>query len=1409
MKKKMNKLLSVVLAVLLVAGLFPAAVITASADEFDDAETIAVDSFTQVAVSSSTPATLKFVPAVSDNYRFYTENGKSNASLGLYNDAKVLIAQDSYSLNQTDAELKNIHLYAGSTYYIRIQVNGYSSTLIGVYTELQHEFEYGPEDITLAPTCTVPGKANGVCKHCNAQGVAVIDCIPHVDSDADGLCDSCEKHLSYTITEGETLSFDLISGDTMSVYFKAPATAVYYIVDNYGYYSRMLYDSDGNTVDTVDYDEYSLTGGETYRFEYIAYSYGDDYEINATIRHRHTDAGDGTCSICEAPLSAEIEDDVVTEFTSPARDSVYFTFTPDETGLYWIALVSENYNTNYNNFRGPDGSSLTYKGPFMLLNKGLKYTLNTYNYSDTDETASILISHRHIPSEDNPDKCARCSKEFTVPVAEGEEVEGTLNALSYTEIVFECNRTGSYIINFSGDYANNYPPMTADDEYAPSYGQGYNFTAGNTYYIPVLNPNSSDGTFNCTVKHRHNTDGENGVCSICGANLFIVVTEDEAAEFTVEPYEDAILVFKPQGDGYYRAVYNSSGGYCNSVEVITSAGEHVAGDVYNADFEKDETYYIRLRNSSSTPCEMNYLLTHVHYSDDDDNKCDRCGTEYIFDITEEGTYSYNLLAGSNYFVRFTPAVSANYSYNYNYSGGSVSIDGFYNEYDNYYGSSAKIDAGKTFTIRLWSYSPGSTEVTLTIKHNHADADEDGKCDICGKDYVLNIGLETPVELTLLPYESQQFVFECGITGKYRISAPYFGVYSVERSDGNYVSSNNGLYSFEQGKTYIFRVKNDSSRSYSGTVTVQHTHYDENDDKKCDYCGETFRFTLTLDEKQNVTTAAGKYCYYEFEFTPPKTGNYIFMSNYLPINVKDQYGNDIYNSGSERVRQYDYFALSSGKTYTVSSSTDSEKEMTVYVMVTHAHTGPTEPFVAPGIASNGVSILTCTECGEKFYVKEQKTSSSYNEGEYNDFSYTVYTKGKQKEITINGYYGDDENVVIPAEIKGIPVTQINNISGEGFFRNTKSVVIPEGVRTIGSGAFVAGTFTSITIPDSVEVIEDMAFFACYSLESVTLGKGVKYIGENAFSAIPTGEIKEELPMIVEQGRMEIELETAGALEAVNQLFGTDLKTLDELKEYVANNDINQSYADEIEDFINMMDTYNMMIGVYEQMLEREETSLKEIIYNGSEEEWNNIVIGEDDGSIAGSDMYYGGVKTYTATLWVDDAVFDTITFTADQQSLDLPEVPAKEGYTAKWSDYIIGASDMDIYAVYTAIPAPVNPTAGARIIVKSDEVYKNSVVTVVAKATGVPDGYVLAIYDGGTDPVAVGNKDSVEYKIPGELSGTRTLTVKVIDADKNVQKDASGNDLTANITISIKSGFFNAIIAFFRKLFRANAVTVSA
>lgn len=159
-----------------------------------------------------------------------------------------------------------------------------------------------------------------------------------------------------------------------------------------------------------------------------------------------------------------------------------------------------------------------------------------------------------------------------------------------------------------------------------------------------------------------------------------------------------------------------------------------------------------------------------------------------------------------------------------------------------------------------------------------------------------------------------------------------------------------------------------------------------------------------------------------------------------------------------------------------------------------------------------------------------------------------------------------------------------------------------------------------------------------------------------------------------------------------------------------------------------------------------------------------------------------------------------------EAIAKPADPVKPGYIFKgWSPEIpavMPAQDL----VFTAQFEKTDILQGASLSAGSGEVYKNSVVTVTARANNLPDGCKLVIYENG-QPVAAGDSKSVSYKIPGELSSGKTYTVKVIGEDKAVMKDGSGKELTATVSVTVKQGLWNNIIAFFRKLFRMNSVTI--
>ncbi|MBO6247230.1 MAG: leucine-rich repeat protein, partial [Bacteroidales bacterium] len=86
----------------------------------------------------------------------------------------------------------------------------------------------------------------------------------------------------------------------------------------------------------------------------------------------------------------------------------------------------------------------------------------------------------------------------------------------------------------------------------------------------------------------------------------------------------------------------------------------------------------------------------------------------------------------------------------------------------------------------------------------------------------------------------------------------------------------------------------------------------------------------------------------------------------------------------------------------------------------------------------------------------------------------------------------------------PLTKIDANAFKGT--NLTSIILPEGVTTIGEAAFMnCSDLTEIVIPDNVTTIEDDAFHYCTSLFSVTFGSGLKSIGNRAFFDIAADNI----------------------------------------------------------------------------------------------------------------------------------------------------------------------------------------------------------------------------------------------------------------------------------------------------------------
>jgi hypothetical protein len=116
----------------------------------------------------------------------------------------------------------------------------------------------------------------------------------------------------------------------------------------------------------------------------------------------------------------------------------------------------------------------------------------------------------------------------------------------------------------------------------------------------------------------------------------------------------------------------------------------------------------------------------------------------------------------------------------------------------------------------------------------------------------------------------------------------------------------------------------------------------------------------------------------------------------------------------------------------------------------------------------------------------------------NYKYTV----NNGEATVTGYTGAGGAITIPSTLGGYPTVAIGNGTFLWYAPSRDyitSVIIPDGVTTIGSNAFgLCSSMTSVTIPDSVITIADSVFASCGSLTSITIPNSVTTLGKYVFN-----------------------------------------------------------------------------------------------------------------------------------------------------------------------------------------------------------------------------------------------------------------------------------------------------------------------
>ena len=156
----------------------------------------------------------------------------------------------------------------------------------------------------------------------------------------------------------------------------------------------------------------------------------------------------------------------------------------------------------------------------------------------------------------------------------------------------------------------------------------------------------------------------------------------------------------------------------------------------------------------------------------------------------------------------------------------------------------------------------------------------------------------------------------------------------------------------------------------------------------------------------------------------------------------------------------------------------------------------------------------------------------------------------------------------------------------------------------------------------------------------------------------------------------------------------------------------------------------------------------------------------------------------------------------------PANPELDGYIFKgWSPEVpetMPAHDMTFTAVFEPIKTKISINTPSTTTVSY-----GFTLNLHANVTDLPDGARIVWSMDGSGFELIPSADGMTCGAKSVSKGSATITAKVVDKNGNAVKDANGNEITASQQLTSKAGFFQKLVAFFKKLFGSNMVIPSS
>lgn len=407
----------------------------------------------------------------------------------------------------------------------------------------------------------------------------------------------------------------------------------------------------------------------------------------------------------------------------------------------------------------------------------------------------------------------------------------------------------------------------------------------------------------------------------------------------------------------------------------------------------------------------------------------------------------------------------------------------------------------------------------------------------------------------------------------------------------------------------------------------------------------------------------------------------------------------------------------------------------------------------------------------------------------NLKYTVNADGES--VTVSGTSGNPTQLTIESSIS----------DGNESYTVTK----------IGMGAFNS-TLEEVTLPPTLDEIEDSAFFKCSSLTEITIPEGVTKIGTNAFygcSQLTSITIPSTIKNMDTAFPSNPKLSQVTLTNGIYRISSSAFKDCTGLTEIKIPTSVYEICSDAFNGCTGLTSvTLEKGINIINRNAFKDCTKLNDVKYNGHKTDWENVRVNIAGNDTLTSKVQYlcdinfdlnGGTINGSSTMATQTVYSNEKLGTAkcypNGQPFVVPSDPVREGYTflgwytqaeggTKYTFTEAVSSNITLYAHWNAHSHTVTLENDENKETNSYDYGSSVSVPTPTKKTGYNfNHWEVTVPDGETAPSLNGPDENGNYSfsMPDyDITLTAKWTQKdVIDPDVDLKFDAVTGEVTSN------------------------------